>query len=240
METEEDIVYSIIETVKKGNLTDDSRMNERLIRGFLKIYRASAIAKSSNIGVTITDECFQYLGNLRFDYVKSKQFARELPKIIKLHTFGIQVEAEGENIPVLNSEEYNLSLKSLLNGKLPKAKMTANKLTVYTGEYLIVDGRRKPKQSLLIDNLLAQASVNANAFIEVEVHAILDNPDDAPGYDWTIDSYPCPSELIEEIKTKILSKEFNLILNIKTDKVTDSDDNDSYQGQQQRMRNQQE
>jgi hypothetical protein len=236
METEEDIVYSIIETVKKGNLTDDNKINERVVRGFLKIYRASVIAKNSTIGVTITDECFQYLGNLRFNYVKPKQFSRELPKILLLNTFGIQAEVIGENIPILKSEEYALSLKTLLNGKMPKAKMTGNKLTIYIGEYLIVNGRKKPKQNIVIDELSLQASTNANMFIDVEVTAILDNPDDAPGYDWTTDPYPCPSELIEEIKTRILAKEFNLILSIKADKVTDSDDNDGYQEQQRNRR----
>lgn len=224
METEEEIVYSIIETAKKGNLSDDNRINERLVRGFLRIYRASAIAKASTLGLEITDESFQYLGNLRFDYVKSKEFKRDLPKIIMLKSFGIRLEVLGENIPVLNSEEYSLSLKSLINGKLPKAKTTANRLTIYIGEYLVVNGKRKPRQSIVIDQLSLLATQSANAYIEAEVYAVLDNPDEAPGYDWTVNPYPCPSELIEDIKTKILAKEFNLILNIKVDKITDSND----------------
>lgn len=225
METEEEIVYSIIETAKKGNLSDDNRINERLVRGFLKSYRASAIAKASTMGITITDECFQYLGNLRFDYVRSKQFQRQLPKMILLNNnFGVYFEISGENIPVLNSEEFSLSLKSLLNGKLPKAKMTSNKATVYIGEYLIVNGKRKPKQNVIIDDLYLQTSQNSNSFINIDVSGVLDNPDHAPDYDWTTSPYPCPSELVEEIKTKILAKEFNLILNVKVDKVTDSND----------------
>lgn len=225
METEEEIVYSIIETAKKGNLSDDNRINERLVRGFLKIYRASAIAKASDMGVTISDECFQYLGNLKFDFVRSRQYQRQLPKMILLNNnFGVSFEVIGENIPLLNSEEFSLSLKSLLNGKLPKAKMIGNKATIYAGEYLIVNGRQKPLKNFAIEELQSQINLSQNAYINVDVYGILDNPEHAPGYDWTTSPYPCPSELIEEIKTKILAKEFNLILNVKVDKVTDSND----------------
>lgn len=239
METEEQIVYSIIETVKKGNLTDDNRINERLIRAFLKKYRASSIAKRSSMGLTITDECFQYLGNLKFDYFKSRQFERVLPKMILLNSnFGIRMEILGENIPVLNSEEYALSLKTLLNGKLPKAKLTGSKATIYVGEYLIINGKSKPKKNFIIDEFKSQIALNSNSHIEVEVYGVLDNPDHALDYDWTSTPFPCSSELIEEITYKILAKEFNLILNIKADKITDSDDNDTFYPQQQRLRNQ--
>jgi hypothetical protein len=237
MGTEEEIVYSIIETAKKGNLSDDNRINERLVRGFLKIYRATAIAKSSTMGITITDECFQYLGNLKFDFVRSRQFQRQLPKMILLNSnFGVRFETNGENIPVLNSEEFTLSLKSLLNGKLPKAKMIANKAVIYTGEYIIVNGKQKPKYNYAIEDLQNQMSTNQNNFVNVEVYGVLDDPDNAEDYDWTTSPYPCPSELIEDIKTKILAKEFNLILNLKVDKVTDSNDDEperqrSQQGQ---------
>lgn len=225
METEEEIVYSIIETAKKGNLSDDNRINERLVRGFLKIYRAFAIAKSSTMGITITDECFQYLGDLQFDFVRARLFERQLPKMILLNSnFGLKFEVVGENIPVLNSEEFSLSLKSLLNGKLPKAKIIGSKATVYAGEYLIVNGKQKPVKNYIIDDFNDQINENQNNFVNVEVSGILDNPDEAPGYDWTSSPYPCPSELIEDIKTKILAKEFNLILNIKVDKITDSND----------------
>jgi len=144
--------------------------------------------------------------------------------------FGIQFEVAGENLPVLNSEDYSLSLKSLLNGKLPKAKFINSKATVYIGEYIVVNGKNKPKQNILMDEFQSQISINSNAFVNVEVYGVLDNPDHDANYDWTSSPYPCPSELVEEIKTKILAKEFNLILNVKVDKVTDSNDEDQ-QGQ---------
>ncbi|MGK3947115.1 hypothetical protein ABK046_53185, partial [Streptomyces caeruleatus] len=74
------------------------------------------------------------------------------PKMILLrNNSGVRFEVVGENVPVLNSEEYSLSLKSLLNGKLPKAKMISNKATIYAGEYLIVNGKQKPVKNITID-----------------------------------------------------------------------------------------
>jgi len=234
MDTELKIVYSIIETAKKGNLSDDSKIDERIVRAFLQKYRASAIAKYSINGLAVGDECFQYLGNIQFDYVKTRHFEKKLPKFIQLYNkFGFYFEAVGESIPVLNSEEFSLGLKSLINGKLPKAKFSGNKATIYTGEYKTVDGKQKPKSNVLIDEFMEQVYQNNNAFINVEVYGVLDNPDDAEDYDWTVDTYPCPSELVEEITTKILAKEYNLILNIKPDKVTDSNDQDSSKPTQQ-------
>jgi hypothetical protein len=227
METEEQIVYSIIETVTKGHLTDDNKINERLVRGFLQIYRATAIAKQSLSGLTITDECFQYLGEVPFKYLKPKHYISDLPKILLLqHNFGVRFEVEGENIPVLNSEEFQLSFGNLVNKRLPKAKMVNNKPVIYTGEYVVVDGQQFPKENHVISNLKQQMISSNNGFINVEVYAILDNPSKAPDYDWTQDPYPCPSELVEEIKTKILAKEYNIILNVNTDKVSDSNDNE--------------
>jgi hypothetical protein len=225
METEEQIVYAIIETVKKGNLSDDNRINERLIRKLLASYRASAIAKSSSMGITISDESFQYLGNVRFDFLKTRQFQATLPKLIMLNNnFGLYFEIDGENIPVLSSEEFNLSLKNVLNGKLPKAKKLGEKFVVYAGEYIIVNNKQKPVKNNIIDYFNSQINTNQNTHVNLDVFGILDDPSNAPGYDWTKDPYPCPSELIPGIKTEIYSKEFNLILSIKSDKVTNSND----------------
>jgi hypothetical protein len=234
METEEEIVYSIIETVKKGTLSDDSRLDERIIRNFLRIYRASSIAKNSMNGLIISDECFQYLGELEFSYLKPKQFTRDMPKTIRLaDNFGLMFEKNGENIPIVNSEAFNLGLKNIINGKLPKAKLLGDKATIYIGTKIMTCCGIVPSDNLIINDFIDELLDTAGLKIKIDVHAILDNPDHAPGYDWTNDPYPCPSELIEEIKSKILQKEFNLILQIRADKVTDGEDEDQREQRQQ-------
>jgi len=234
METEEQVVYSIMETVKKGTFSDDAKIDERIVRAFLRTYRAVALSKYSMEGLTIGDECFQHLGELEFSYAKPKQFDRALPKIIRLrNNFGLFFEKNGENIPVLNSEEFTLGLKNLINGKLPKAKFLSSKATVFIGKKNDTHCGPKPTFNLVLNDFQDELILTAGLKISLDVYAVLDNPDNAPGYDWTVDTYPCPSELIAEIKEKILAKEFNLILQIKTDKTTDGNDEESIARQKQ-------
>ncbi len=234
MGTEEEYVYAIIETVNKGLLSDDKKIDERVVRSFLRTYRSSALAKHSMNGLTINDECFQHLGELEFSFLKSKQFFKELPKIIRLqNNFGLFFEKNGENIPVLNSEEYALGIKTLISSKLPKAKLLGSKAVVYVGNRIAGNCGNKPSNNLVLNDFHDEMIVTSGTKITLDVYAVLEDPDDAPGYDWTSDPFPCPSELMEDIKTKIYAKEFNLILQVKPDKTTDGNDEDS--GQQARQ-----
>lgn len=227
METEEELVYSILETVTAGSQNDDGEISERFIRNLLKIYRASAIAKASLMGTLITDECFQPLGELEFTLVRNNEFTRMLPKIILLsNNTGVIFEKNGESIPVVNSEEFALGLKSLINRQLPKAKISGSKATVYSG-YTVTHCKTKPSTNNVINDFKEELVSTQGKKINVSVSAILDNPDHGLGYDWTTSPYPCPSELIEEIKNNILRKEFGIIMNVKPDLVTDGDNSEN-------------
>lgn len=227
METEAKIVYSIIETVEKGTLSDDIKIDERIVKAFYRKYRASVIAEYSMKGMTISDECFQDLGLLQFNYLSSKQFTRELPKIIRLQSnFGLFFEKNGENVPVVNSEEYTLGMKNIINSKLPKAKFLGTKATIYIGNRVTMSCGPKPKNNNALNDFINETRDNNNTSVTVNVFAVLDNPDDCPGYDWTLSVCPTPSEINEEITTRILRKEYNIILNVKSDKITDGNQPD--------------
>lgn len=224
MGTEEEIVYSIIETATKGNNSDDNRIDERIIRSFLRTYRAGAINKNSGNGVLISDECFQYVGFVKFEIEsKTNQYSASLPKIIMLKEYGLYFELDGESIPLLPSEEFNLSLKSLINRKLPKAKKDKNKFVVYVGENTPSSGNALDISNPLV-NLFKEQIKAHSEYVQIDVYAILEDPDDAFEYDWTKSPYPLPSELVKEIKAEILQKEFNVMLSLNSDKITDSND----------------
>jgi hypothetical protein len=225
MGTELEIVYSIIETVEKGALTDDKKIDERVVRSFLRTYRASVLAKATMEGILISDECFQHLGTLEFTATLAKEYSRMLPKIIRLeNNFGLMFSKNGENIPVVSSEEFALSRKSIINGRLPKAKVLGSIATVYVGAVKQTSCGNKPAGNYTINDFSEEIIANNGSKVTVDVNAILDNPDDAPGYDWTSDPFPFPSDLVEEVKTRILRKEYNIILQINGDKVTDGND----------------
>lgn len=236
MKTEEQIVYSIIETVNKSQVNQDNRVGERLVRAYLQKYRADLIAKHSMDGFIVSEECFQNLGELTFyDAIRPVrgpvQFVCEgLPKFITLRNqFGIIFEKNGENVPLLSSEEYNLGLKNIINKKLPKAKIENNKGIVHIGYWDETPCGNKPSNNNLINDFWEQyqnsiSNSPGKRHITLNVRAILQDPNDAPGYNWTLDPYPLDAELIDKLTTQILSFEFNIVLQVKPDKVTDGDD----------------
>lgn len=222
MGTELELVYSILETVNKGILSDDDKVDERVVRSFVRTYRASAIAKYSMQGFTITDECFQYLGVLPFTFLKDKHFSRELPKIIRLNNnFGLMFSKNGENIPVLNSEAFALASKNIINQFIPKAKFLSDKATIFIGKKITTTCGEKPSSNSVISDFEDDLIDSGGQQIFIDVHAVLNDPDDAPGYDWTKDPFPCPSDLVEEIKKKIFTTEFQMTLYAKPDNTTD-------------------
>jgi hypothetical protein len=227
METEEELVYSIMETATAGSQNDDGEISERFVRNLLRQYRAPAIAKASMMGALVTDECFQPLGELEFTLIRNNQFERMLPKIILLNdNSGVIFEKNGESIPVLNSEEFSLGLKSLINRQLPKSKISGSKAVIFSG-YTITHCKVKPSTNNVINDFKEELVSTQGKKITVSVSAILDNPDHGLGYDWTTSNYPCSSELIDEIKTNILRKEFGIILSVKPDIVTDGNNADN-------------
>lgn len=76
-----------------------------------------------------------------------------------------------------------------------------------------------------MEALNANAKENNFQHVYIETLAILDDTDLGVGYDWTKSSYPMPSELIEEMKTRLLAKEFNIIAQANPDKTTDGNNN---------------
>lgn len=232
MQTEEQLVYLIQGIAKKNKINDDSKIDERIIRGFLRSYRGAVISKYSFEGMTISDECFQYMGELRFDYLKPKHFVREMPKLIRLQSnFGMMFEKNGENVPIMDSEAFTLGLKNIINGRLPKAKFLSNRATVFIGKKMTTTCAVIPAENSIINDFEQDVLDSAGQFITLDVHAVLENPDDCPDYDWTRDPYPLPSELTDFIKTAILQKEYNILFQTKTDKVGDGNDSESIQDQ---------
>lgn len=233
MVTEEQIVYSIIETVKNGEVNQDSRIGERIVRAFLAKYRADIIRKYSMDGYLISDECYQSLYNKYFYKVQKGRNLlfqyTNFPKTIRLKdSFGIFFTKNEENIPILNNEEFYLGLKNKINKRLPKAMLIDNIAFVHIGELTETSCGTFPKNNVLVNDLFEEYNITTvttkRPYITLDVKLILQNPDDADNYDWTSTPYPLNPELIEKITNDILRVEYNIILQVKNDKVTDGKD----------------
>lgn len=228
METEEKIVYSIIETANNGGVNDDALINERIVRSFLATYRGSIIEKYSDAGISVSDELFQTLPGQEFLLLRDRLFTKFLPKIIRLKNMygasGIKFEKQDENIPILSGEEFNNSLKSIINKYHPKAKFVGSLATIYIGKKNLSPCAAADGLNSFVDVFEKEFLSSDKNLITVDITAILENPDDDPGYDWTRSPYPLDSESIAELKSQILSREYNIVFQAKTDKVTDGDD----------------
>ena len=53
----------------------------------------------------------------------------------------------------------------------------------------------------------------------VNISAVLYDSDNGLNYDWTKSEYPFPKELIGQLKKDVLRRDFNLILQTKSDQV---------------------
>lgn len=234
MVTEEQIVYSIIETVKRGEVNQDNRISERIVRAFLMKYRANAIRQYSMDGYVVSDECYQFLENLFFyDVQKGKVVLFQnsiFPKAIRLKdNFGIIFTKNEENIPILNNEEFYLSLKNKINKRLPKAMVMEGKAFLHIGELTTTSCGTMPKNNETVNDFFEEYNSNMSnspgkRYVTLDAKVILQNPEDADNYDWTSSAYPLDAELIEKITNDILRVEYNIILQVKKDKITDGKD----------------
>lgn len=223
MDTELKIVYSIIETVKKQN-NDDSKLSERFIRTCVQDYRAAMISEYFEKGMTVSEECFQTLYGQIFTGSLREYTATNIPKIIRTKdNFGIILEKNGYTIPVVNSQDYQFSKNHFISKYMPRAKFLGSNMTLYIGMK-----RQDCHENELLDDIIeafeAEAAEAGKPKVKADLHAIFSDPDSVPGYDWTKSPFPFPSELVPDLRSEILRKEFNIILQVKEDKVTDGEE----------------
>ena len=222
MKTELELIHTIWDIVRGGEVNQDDPINERLMRQFLSIHRGRTLDVVSTRGARIDEECFQSLGTINFTLTSGEYVNTTLPKIIRLrNSYGLIFNKDGLVIPVLNSLEYQNAQKDRFNKHHPKLKFINRKLTLFLGIEQPSEQLESLTNSLMnstVRKLLQEAktvSVNINGL------GILVNPDDEIGYDWKTSPYPMPDELIENIINSVNAREFNIFLKMKSDETGD-------------------
>lgn len=224
MDTEAKIVYSIIATAKKNKINDDSRINERVVRTYLQGERADLLDQMTMGGMKMSDECFQPMGALQFSYLRPRVFSRKMPQVVRLQqNAGIMLSKYGEPFSVVAVDEFRMGQRHLINKYHPKASYLFDTLSIYIG-LKRTDCEAQPELNETVDAFEQDIIDSNGAYILAEVNAVLQNPSDSPTYDWTKDPYPFPAELINDMVTNILRRQYNIILQVKTDKVADGEE----------------
>lgn len=220
MKTELDVIYAIHEIVRGGEINQDDTIEERLLRSFLRIHRGKHLLRMYNEGMDIPDEVFQSLGSVEFNRNSSGEWITDiLPKTIRLKNYGFMAMINGYPISVVNAEEFRNSKKSRYNKHHPLLKYINEKMTLSNG----VKVNCCPGETSLLNETI---ELLKSSFIEkdvsLDINAVLVDPDDAPGYDFTKSAYPFPDELIEDLINSVNAREFNLYLRVPRDEVGNS------------------
>lgn len=221
--TEEEIVYEILNTVYGGQITSDAEISERLVRSYLQKHRSSKMYKFFNRGQTVSDDVFQNIGSIPLEKIASYEFdyMGKIPKIVRFdNNEGIRISKLGYNIPTLDSEAFRLSKNNFMNKTTPKAKVVRNTLTVFSGNSnLCLFSENSLKEKVVELFGFEAEEIDDVATIYVDVEAVLFDPEDGLDYDWTVDPYPCPSEVVDEILTSTYARDLNLMLKVEQDQV---------------------
>lgn len=224
MTTELEIIYTIWDIVRAGEVNQDDPLNERLMRQFLSIHRGKLLNQTYLKGERVPDECFQDLGAIGLTFVNSEWQTASLPKIIRFDKgrHGIMVSKNGMPISVMNSEEFYNSQFDRYNKKHPRAKFINNILTLELGQedncHTHLDDHSNTSFNAIVRILQEESIQNT---LNVNVQGVLVNTDDEPGYNFESSPYPMPDELIESLVNSVNAREFNLFLRTKADEVGD-------------------
>ena len=213
METEEKIVYQLLDEIRGSQLNNDEVIDEREVRSFLREHRPFIINRAFNNGLTVSGIEFQSLGTITLVEV-SNQLTYALPSIVRLpNNAGVRITTlSGYNIPLVSKESVYLSLNNPIGQFQPKAYIEGNTLIVFPP----VENDDAMNDGSGLDNIITEISTTKELLLD----CILQNPDDGTGYDWTASEYPLSQELISVLKNEVRRRNLNIIINAKTDEVT--------------------
>lgn len=221
MRTEEEVISTLHDIVRSGEANQDDPINERLLRSFLRIHRGKHLSRAFRNGEQLPDEVFQNLGMISFFLENGNYVSAVLPKIIRFpQNFGFVAEKDDYTISVVESGEFKNSINDRFNKYHPKLKFINRKLFLYLGleqSCDLEDVSATPLNRAVRKFLLETQSNTVN----INLRAVLVDPDDEAGYDFTVDPYPMPDELIEDLMNSVTARDFNLFLRTKSDETGD-------------------
>jgi len=243
METEEQIVYQLLEAVRGSDINNDETIGEREIRSYLRSYRAQILNKSYFEGALIPNNVFQSLGVLTMPSVVDSNnplIYNLTPLIIspiinfnennglRVWIYDRENSINSEEIEVKDYDSFILNQKHPIFKYSPSVSYKNNSIYLYSGKKFnkntLNENKKGNANTQLLTDITGQSgSPVGGTHVKIYIEAVLQNPDDSLGYDWTFNPYPFPSELIHILKKEILRNEFNLILQTKSDNIGNMD-----------------
>ena len=215
--TELEIVYSIIETLNANEYNNDNKITERMVRNLIHQYRGEILRKYYSEGNDINEECFQLI-EIDFKRKGILEFQANVNAAVMEFSLrqGFFLEKFGITIPVVSSMEYSLVEEK----DLPIAKKIGTLISLKYQKSLLSCIKPNSEKAVLLkqfQNELKESS--KEEIIKADLYAVLVNPSNGKDYDWKTSPFPFPGEKIDELKTNILIKEFQITANVKSDEI---------------------
>ena len=208
--TEQEIIYSLLETIRNSEINDDERMTEAYLRNILYTYRADALKGMHDV----SEEVFQEFSlKTVLEQNSSGIFhSTNLPDIIyDVSRYGILIyDLYGTELPVTSKEEAVNSQKRRFYTPKYIAFIQAGKLTIQANLKLL-ETSGDIENSLL--NLL-----NTNDSV-IKISCVLTDPSKGDGYNWRESNFPFPSVKTNTLKQNILRREFGIMYEVKKDEI---------------------
>lgn len=215
--TEEEIVYSIIETLNANEYNNDNKITERMVRNLIYQYRGEILRKYYSEGDEINEECFQLI-ELNFKRKGVLEFQANASAGVMEFSLrqGFFLEKFGVTIPVVSSMEYSLSQEA----DLPLAKKIGTLITLKYQKSLVSCIKPNSPKAVVLKAFQREVRQSPkDESIKADLYAVLVDPSKGKDYDWLSTPFPFPGEKIDELKTTILRKEFQITANVKSDEI---------------------
>jgi len=220
--TLDEISFMVLEAVRGNYISDDERLDRRLIKDWVDLKRAQYIKNSlsQNPNDRINLNLYQQMdvNAVVENFVDAGDYpyANSTTKLYKKVQSSTTIPAilEGKSGPLI------LSLESEDMMKLPFSVVDYN--------YLRFAGNGKFNSNIIFGSLRDnKIYFKYNSFFDyyptVVLRAIFENPRDVSGFVDETSEYPADLGLIEYIKNAIYDKDMRVILSVKSDEENDAD-----------------
>lgn len=215
---EQEIIFSLIETIRANEINDDERLTIGYLRNILYTYRAEVIKNTYEL----SEDNYQSY-ELNFQKKGSNIFiSNGMPDIIyDNQRIGISIiDYDGTELPVVSKEEAINSQKSRFINPPYVAYITNGSLTINANIDRIA--QLPTGNGVLLTKL--------NTENKIVINCILAKPLQGIGYDWETSPFPLNASLLSKVKQNILRREFGVSLEVKKDEIQNAKaDNIIYQ-----------
>lgn len=215
-----EISYMILEGIRANNITDDDRLDMRLIKDWIDLKRAQYIKNQRNNNPN---------GRLNLNLYQSLPLELKVTDVTDAGDYPyasakqeMQILESTTNIPPILEDKNGPVIYSIESEDLMKFAYS-----VVDYDYLRVAGNGKFNRSLIFaairDNkVYFKYNSNLEYYPKIVLKAIFESPRQVTGYDDETTRYPASLGLIEYIKNAIFEIDAKVALTMPTDESNDS------------------